>query len=141
MFKVEEVGEYYDSTQNHYEKWWDLSKSLSLHYGIWNNGVKNFRQASSNTNKILMELSNIKDNEHILDAGCGVGGAAIFLSKRKNVKVTGITLSKKQMSYAQDLITKEGLTNRVDFHLMDYTNTTFQSESFDVEYSLGEYES
>ena len=132
MFEAKDIAEYYDSTQIHYKQWWDLSSSHSLHYGIWNEHTKNFKEAVINTNKVLMELSDIKDSDRVLDAGCGVGGAAIFLSKQKNARVTGITLSKKQLDFANALIQDRGLTKNIDFQLMDYTKTTFPDESFDV---------
>ena len=85
------ISNYYDYTQHHYERWWKLKESLSLHYGFWDEGVQNFNQALINTNKVMMELAKVGDGDTILDAGCGVGGAAIFLASNKNVKVNGIT--------------------------------------------------
>lgn len=132
MFKPQDVAEYYNNTQVHYEQWWNLNKNHALHYGIWNRQTKNFSEAIANTNKVLMELAQIKDYECVLDAGCGVGGAAIFLCENRNVKVTGITLSEKQLNHARALAKNKGLSERVHFHLMDYTKTTFSDASFDV---------
>ncbi|MFZ1807795.1 MAG: methyltransferase domain-containing protein [Cyclobacteriaceae bacterium] len=132
MFKAEDIAEYYNTTQIHYEQWWDLARSYSLHYGIWNDTIKNFTEAAINTNKVMMELSEIQDDDRILDAGCGVGGAAIFLCLQKNVRVTGITLSQKQIDFANALANKKGLSDSVDFQLMDYTQTSYPDESFDV---------
>lgn len=132
MFRPEDIAEYYNSTQIHYKQWWDLKKSRSLHYGIWGNGIKNFRQASEYTNKTLMDIAKIDNNEIILDAGCGVGGAAIFLCKQKSVNVTGITLSQSQIDFGREIIKNEGLVNSINLELMDYTNTSFNKESFDV---------
>jgi tocopherol O-methyltransferase len=132
MFTSTDVAEYYNLTQVHYEKWWNLKKSLSLHYGIWDDNTKNFTQSLINTNKVLMSIAAIKDGEKILDAGCGVGGAAIFLSKQKDVDVTGITLSERQLAYAIKLTESLGLKRGPKFLLMDYTKTSFEDESFDV---------
>ena len=132
MFTKQEIAEYYNTTQIHYEKWWDLKNSLSLHYGIWEQGIKTFAEAVTNTNRILMELSNISETDKILDAGCGVGGAAIYLARNKNVQVAGITLSKKQFDFATRRAKEKSLDDKVSFHIMDYTHTTFDNESFDV---------
>lgn len=132
MFTQEDVAEYYNTTQNHYERWWDLKKGLSLHYGIWTEGISGFADALDNTNRILMELSNIQDSDRILDAGCGVGGSAVFLSRRKNVLVTGISLSEKQVTYAKRSVREMMLDRKVAFHVMDYGKTPFISGSFDV---------
>jgi tocopherol O-methyltransferase len=132
MFAKEDVAEYYNTTQIHYEKWWDLKNSLSLHYGIWGKGIKYFAQSITNTDRILMELSGISESDTVLDAGCGVGGAAIYLSSNKNVHVVGITLSEKQINFATHLAKERNLDDKVSFYLMDYTQTSFDSESFDV---------
>jgi tocopherol O-methyltransferase len=132
MVTKKDVAEYYNTTQLHYEKWWDLKNSLSLHYGIWGEGINNFPQSITNTNRILMELSNISESDIILDAGCGVGGAAIYLNSKKNVRVVGITLSEKQLNFATRLAKERNLNDKVSFHLMDYTHTSFDSETFDV---------
>lgn len=132
MFTAADVAEYYNLTQTHYEKWWNLKEGLSLHYGIWDDNTKNFMQSLMNTNRVLMSIAQIKDGERILDAGCGVGGASIFLSRQKDVKVTGITLSERQVAYATKLTKTSGLKNVPVFLKMDYTNTSFKDESFDV---------
>jgi len=132
MFTQKDVAEYYDTTQIHYEKWWNLRKHLSLHYGIWDENTKTFGASIMNTNNLLLQSSNISDSDEVLDAGCGVGGAAIFINKHTNAKVTGISLSQKQISIAKEIVSKNDMTGKVEFHLMDFINTTFPSESFDV---------
>ena len=132
MFTEKDVAEYYNTTLNHYEQWWNLRNDLSLHYGIWEDGIKNFSESLRNTNRIMMELSGISASEKVLDAGCGVGGAAMFLVETKQAEVIGITLSEKQQSYATKVAREKGIDDKVSFKLMDYTNTSFANESFDV---------
>ncbi len=132
MFTKRDVADYYNVTQLHYENWWGLKKNYSLHYGIWEPGIKTAAEAIANTNRIMMELSAITAQDAVLDAGCGVGGAAIYLSSVKNAHVTGITLSEKQLAFANNLAKEKNLTDNVSFQLMDYTQTTFADETFDV---------
>lgn len=132
MFSKEDIGSYYNTTQVHYEQWWGLNKSFSLHYGIWEKGIRNFQEALVNTNKVLLELAEIDSSSRVLDAGCGVGGAAVFISEQSRARVTGITLSQKQLNSANALVKEKGLGDQVDFKLMDYTQTAFPDESFDV---------
>jgi cyclopropane fatty-acyl-phospholipid synthase-like methyltransferase len=79
-----------------------------------------------------MNLAEIKESDRVLDAGCGVGGAAMFLYETRNVKVTGISLSQKQIDYANKFEQQKGIQNKVDFQLMDYSATSFPDESFDI---------
>jgi tocopherol O-methyltransferase len=132
MFNKEDIAAYYNTTQNHYEKWWDLNNNLSLHYGIWSKGINSFSESLQNTNKVMMELANIKAGEKVLDAGCGVGGAAMYLAKNKKAAVTGITLSEKQVATATSKSKEKGLSGIAQFQLMDYTNTSFKDNSFDA---------
>ena len=132
MFTPSDIAEYYDTTQSHYTRWWNLRESLSLHYGIWDEGVKTFSASLINTNKIMMEICRISDGEKILDAGCGVGGAAFYLNRMKNAEMTGISLSQKQIETALQIAGKRGVSERVTFRVMDFTRTTFPDESFDV---------
>ncbi|MCF8245559.1 MAG: methyltransferase domain-containing protein [Saprospiraceae bacterium] len=132
MFTSKDIADYYNTTQIHYEKWWNLKEGLSLHYGIWEKETKNFTESLMNTNKVLMELCEIKETDIILDAGGGVGGAAMFLHENKNVEVIGITLSQKQVDFANNMAKQKKIDHKVNFLLMDYTQTTFEDESFDV---------
>ncbi len=132
MFTNRDVAEYYNTTQVHYERWWDLKNGLSLHYGIWEPGVRNFGQALEHTNRILMEMAGVRDGDRVLDAGCGVGGAAVFLMRNRNVQVTGISLSERQIAYARGRVAELGLQNRAAFEIMDYGHTSYNKESFDV---------
>ncbi len=132
MFTAKEVADYYNTTQNHYRKWWKLEKNLSLHYGIWEKGINSFEESLINTNRVLMKLGAISENDKVLDAGCGVGGAALFIAENKKASVTGITLSSKQVELARQSAERKKITDKVKFFLMDYTSTSFDDESFDV---------
>lgn len=132
MFSQDDIAEYYNTTQIHYEKWWNLKKGLSLHYGIWDKHTKNFTESLRNTNQVLMSHCGIADTDKVLDAGCGVGGAAIFINLYKNNEVTGITLSEKQVAYANNIAKERQVDDKVKFLQMDYTKTDFADESFDV---------
>jgi cyclopropane fatty-acyl-phospholipid synthase-like methyltransferase len=132
MFTLKDVAEYYNTTQVHYERWWDLKNGLSLHYGIWDEGIRDFASSLVRTNQILMEMAGIQDGDRILDAGCGVGGSALFLATNRDVRVTGISLSEKQVAFARRSAQARGLDHRVHFEVMDYGHTPFADESFDV---------
>lgn len=132
MFTNRDIADYYNQTQNHYHKWWRLGKNLAVHYGIWDKNTKNFDQALLNTNRVMMEIAKVKEGTRVIDAGCGVGGSGVFLAKNKKAKVTGITLSEKQYEFALATTEKLQLNDLLDFHLQDYTTTTFKDGTFDL---------
>jgi len=132
MFVPNDVAEYYNTTQNHYTRWRNLGKTLSLHYGIRDETVKNFSESLINTNRIMMKAAEISPADKVLDAGCGVGGAVFYINKMKNAEVTGISLSDRQIKYANEIAVKNNLADKVSFKIMDFTRTDFNDECFDV---------
>ena len=132
MFSNDEVADYYDTTQNHYEKWWRLKNNLALHYGLWLKDTKTFKQALENTNRVLLEHACITNTDQVLDAGCGVGGSVFYIHQQTGARVTGISLSKKQLSFAKRHLVSDKLETRIDFQWMDFCNTTFDDASFEV---------
>jgi len=89
-----------------------------------------------NTNALLAQLGEIKSTDVVLDAGCGVGGSAIFLAKNLGCRVTGITLSEKQAATAAEFAVNRGVQNLVSFYAMNYTATSFPAQTFDVIWAI-----
>jgi cyclopropane fatty-acyl-phospholipid synthase-like methyltransferase len=128
----QDVAAYYNQTQNHYQKWWQLSKGMALHYGLWHDDTKSFLEALANTNRHLAELADIKESDTVLDAGCGVGGSAIYLAKNYRAHVTGISLSDLQIQTAQENAIAGYVDELTDFAVLDYCQTGFTDNKFDV---------
>jgi cyclopropane fatty-acyl-phospholipid synthase-like methyltransferase len=126
------IAAYYNQTQNHYQRWWQLSRGMALHYGVWYDDTRNFLESLSNTNKYLAELADIRKGQSVLDAGCGVGGSAIYIAKNKQANVTGISLSDLQIETAKKNATLNQVIHLTDFRVLDFCNTKFENKSFDV---------
>ena len=126
------IVEYYNSTENAYKDSWDLNKSLAIHYGYWDEKVKNFPESLLRMNEVMMAAAQIKSTDKILDAGCGVGGSSIFLAQKTGCEVTGISLSEKQIGQANLNATLKKVDGKVRFQKMDYCRTGFPDVSFDV---------
>ncbi len=135
-FSPQDVANYYDQTEVHYRRFWKFEEALGLHYGIWSEGIKNLADAVLNTNNLLAKIGDIKSTDAVLDAGCGVGGSAIYLAKKIGCKVTGITLSQKQANTATEFAKKRGVSDLVSFQAMNYTATSFADNSFDFIWAI-----
>lgn len=135
-FSNEEIKNYYDHTETHYRQWWKMEESMGLHYGIWDERTKTLAEAVVNTNARLADLGQIQSAERVLDAGCGVGGSAIFLAKQFGCQVTGITLSERQVQTATHFAKKKDVEGLVRFEQMDYTQTRFPNGHFDVVWAI-----
>jgi tocopherol O-methyltransferase len=133
----EDIISYYDTCETNYRRWWDLDRSLAMHAGFWDETTKTLHQALMRENEILADIAKIKPGEHVLDAGCGVGGSSLYLASQRKAHVTGITLSKNQVQLAQQkAMERKDLHPIPQFLVMDYTKTTFSDESFDVVWGL-----
>lgn len=130
------VADYYDQTLVHYRQHWGLDKSHALHYGLWEPQTKNLTQALLNTNKKIARVGAINASMKILDAGCGVGGTAVYLAKQHGCHATGITLSNKQLTVAKELAISQKISHLVSFDVKNYTTTGFPSNYFDIVYGI-----
>lgn len=136
MFTNSDIAKHYERCEVHYQYWWNLGQSRSMHYGYWDETTNNFHDALMNINKVMAAKVMISPEDHVLDAGCGVGGSSLWLAKNINCRVTGITLSEKQKKQAEEYAEKQGLSHKADFFLEDYTNTSFPAGSFDVVWAI-----
>ncbi len=128
----QQIINYYHLTEKHYRVYWNLNDTLAIHYGYWDDKVKTFAQSLNRMTEVMAETAKIKQGETLLDAGCGVGGSSIFLAKTIGCKATGITLSDRQKSLAFENAKKNGVSHLTDFKVMNYCQTEFPDQSFDI---------
>ena len=132
----ESIIKYYETCDGAYKAAWDLENSLSFHYGFWDEHTKNLPQALMRENEVLSEIANIKKDDKVLDAGCGVGGSSIYLAQKIGCNVTGITLSGKQVETAKINAVKHKVDHLTNFEEMDFTKTRFETAVFDVVWAI-----
>ncbi|KAL0388380.1 UNVERIFIED_CONTAM: putative fatty acid methyltransferase [Sesamum radiatum] len=72
------------------------------------------------TYSCAMFKARISKEHHILEIGCGWGSLALEVVKRTGCKYTGITLSDKQLQYAELKVKEAGLQDRIELLLCDY---------------------
>jgi cyclopropane-fatty-acyl-phospholipid synthase len=68
----------------------------------------------------MVDQMGAQPGDHVLEIGCGWGGFAEYAAKERGLRVTGLTISREQLSYAQDRIEKAGLSDKVTLKLQDY---------------------
>ena len=135
-YSNKEIVDYYDRTEVHYRRAWDLQHSLAMHYGYWNADTKNFRESLHQLNVELAAYAGIQQGDRVLDAGCGVGGSSIFLAKEFNCSATGITLSKKQVESADRNAAENEVADLAKFQVADFTKLPFESNTFDAVWAV-----
>lgn len=123
---------YYEECNNAYRDAWGMDKNMQLNLGLWKKETKHLSEALKNLNDEIAVKAKIRSGFKILDAGCGVGGTAIYLAKKFNCYVVGISLAPNQITTAKKNAAKAGVADLVSFEIMDYMNTKFSSRSFDA---------
>lgn len=130
---VEDTAQHFEDCHNDYLFAWCNSDNLAFHYGYWDSPKPyNQHQALINKNQLLYDKVVIQPSDRVLDAGCGIGGSAIWMAKNFKNKVTGITLSGLQVGYATKQAKRNNVSDLADFVKTDFCHTPFEDESFDV---------
>ncbi len=131
------VEQYYDTTIDLYEGLW----GEHVHHGYWEPGQSpadgpDRHAASERTVTELAAFAAVPAGSRVLDAGCGIGGPALFLARHLDCRVEGITLSSQQVERATERARAAGLADRLAFQQLDAVRTGFPDASFDVVWAL-----
>jgi cyclopropane-fatty-acyl-phospholipid synthase len=112
------ISKHYDLGNEFFSQW--LDKTLTYSSAIYKNQNDTLEIAQKNKYQQLINLLNIKDNNKVLEIGCGWGGFSEHLAKNHNVSIDCITISKKQFEFTKNRIFKAGLNNKVNVKFLDY---------------------
>ena len=131
-----DAEKHYDDCYHDYLFAWCNKENLALHYGYWDQHTTSHHQALINKNQVLYDTAGISSKDHVLDAGCGIGGSSIWMAKQHGNQMTAITISKQQTEYAAQHAKRQGVTEKTEFLVSDFCDTPFEGESFDVIWGL-----
>ncbi|MBD3391063.1 MAG: methyltransferase domain-containing protein [Chitinivibrionales bacterium] len=135
-FTRKDIIDYYDKTEISYRLWWDLNRSLAIHFGYTDEKAKTFRESLIRFNEVLAQQARIGPADRVMDAGCGVGGSSIFLARTCGCRADGVTVCPPQAVKAAANARERGVADRCRFHEMDYCSTGFKDGSFSVVWGL-----
>ncbi len=110
--------------------------TLGMHFGFWDKHTRNRQQAMLNENQAIVDLGKIKSGQLTLDAGCGVGGTAIYIAQKTKARVVGITLDPNQVHLANQYSRAKLVEKLVEFQVQDFTKTNFAANTFDLVYAI-----
>jgi tocopherol O-methyltransferase len=76
----EDVIRYYERFWSKTELWWETDKTLAIHFGYYEKGIRSHTEAVLHMNDVTWQLLRLNGDKpcQILDAGCGVGGTSIY---------------------------------------------------------------
>lgn len=129
---VEAVSAYYEETWKDYRGVWMDRRNRAIHMGYWDPSTRSHSESLLNMNRLLARSVGLRSGERVLDAGCGVGGSAMWLAEEYRAHVVGVTLVEDQVRRARRYAAERGLDHLVTFERQDYLDTGLPEGSFDV---------
>lgn len=140
--QAQAVQEYYEwTTVEYYINVWSRDH---IHFGIFEAGEcpENSRALPDSEGlerglvrevELTMAPTMIRQGQHVVDAGCGIGGTAIWLAQTTGCKVTGVNISRKQLDIAGKKAVDAGQDDKVTFKYADCSkNLPFADNSIDA---------
>lgn len=126
------ISAHYDLGNSFYEKWLDPSMTYSSalfikepakDQAVQQHSTKSedeLETAQKAKYQSLIDYVGIGSSDHVLEIGCGWGGFAQYAAETTGCKVTGLTISSEQLTYARKRIATAGLEEKVEVVFRDY---------------------
>lgn len=130
------IVRYYAAAELDYRLVWRLGSQMAMHFGYWDSSTKTLAAALQRENQVLAEWAGIRGSDSVLDAGCGVGGSAIYLGRNIGCRVLGITLSESQVRTAKRNAARATVSELAHFEQRDFVATGLPDASFDVVWAI-----
>ncbi len=84
----------------------------------------------------FLDQLDIAADDHVLDIGCGLGGASRFAAQQYGCRVTGIDITDEYVKTGEVLCSWVGLNNRITLEHGDATATPYLDGAFDKAYMM-----
>jgi ubiquinone/menaquinone biosynthesis C-methylase UbiE len=98
-------------------------------------GFDQFHMRGVEATRELAALAEAGAGQHVLDLGCGLGGAGRLLAVEFGCRVTGIDLAAGFIDTARELTQAAGLQDQVSFQTGDVSVLHFDDGQFDLAWS------
>jgi cyclopropane-fatty-acyl-phospholipid synthase len=137
LFNLQSKSRAFEVGEKHYDTGNDLfsamlGESMAYSCGYWKK-AKNLTEAQFAKYDLICKKLNLKKGQKILDIGCGWGGFIKYATKNYGVSAVGVTVSKEQAKFTENLC--NGLP--VEIIVGDYRNL---NGKFDNIVSVGMFE-
>ena len=115
------IAEHYDLGNEFYSLWLDPTMTYSC---AKFDKTDDFKEAQSAKYDALCQKLQLKEDDHVLEIGCGWGGFAEHAVKNYGCRITGLTISQAQADFARERMEKAGIADKVAIIIKDYRHVT-----------------
>ncbi|KAL7595121.1 hypothetical protein Lser_V15G29414 [Lactuca serriola] len=112
------ISHHYDLSNEFFSLF--LDETMSYSCALFKSADEDFKAAQMRKIYSLIQKARVDKDHQVLDIGCGWGSLAIEIVKQTGCKYTGITLSEKQLKYAETKVKEVRLEDQIKFLLCDY---------------------
>lgn len=131
------ISFHYDVSNDFYSLWLDPQMVYSCAY--YEEADQSLDLAQQNKLDHICRKLRLQPGERLLDIGCGWGALICWAAENYDVKAHGITLSRNQFEYTQNMIKSRGLERAVSVELLDYRDLKGEAR-YDKLVSVGMFE-
>ncbi|HEY2537169.1 MAG TPA: cyclopropane-fatty-acyl-phospholipid synthase family protein [Solirubrobacteraceae bacterium] len=116
-----------------------LDESMTYSCALFSRGASTLEEAQVAKRELVCTKLALREDERILDVGCGWGSFVIHAAREHGVRAVGLTLSPAQAELARRRVAQAGLEDRVEIRLGDYRELRAGAagERFDAIASIG----
>lgn len=127
----ESTHSYYNVVTDFYEYGW----SSSFHFSRFFKG-ESFSASVARHEHYLAYKAGIKENDLVLDVGCGVGGPARTISRFTGCNIIGLNNNDYQIQKANYYAKRDHLDSKLSFVKGDFMKMEFDENTFDSVYAI-----
>ena len=112
------IAEHYDLGNEFYSLW--LDKTMTYSCAKFKNPDASIEEAQTAKYDALCQKLKLTAADHVLEIGCGWGGFGCHAAANYGCKVTGVTISEAQATYARQRVKDAGLEDEFAIRIEDY---------------------
>jgi len=120
------IAQHYDLGNDFYSAWLDPSMTYSAALFGDLAAPESLESAQRRKYQRIAERMGLTAEHHVLEIGCGWGGFAEYAAGTIGARVTALTISPAQHTFATERMQRLGLSDRVEIRLQDYRDVRGQ---------------
>ncbi|MHB8840972.1 MAG: class I SAM-dependent methyltransferase [Candidatus Aquicultor sp.] len=137
-FQANAVSSHYDLPPKFFAGF--LGPRMAYSCGYFTDEDNTLEEAEENKLLLTARKLDIKEEDTILDIGCGWGSFVFYAAENFGCRAVGITLSKEQAAFVNGVAEARGLKDKVRADVIHVYDMDFQRESFDKIVTIGAIE-